>query len=84
MTKEVPELITECWQLLVEYIPRRDHAGAAEQLFSYLETVLHKDELEAIADLDGDLSDAYNSLDREEEGFEDGDYDYNEDDETEN
>ena len=59
MTKETPELMTECWQLLVEYIPRRDHAAAAEQLFSYLSSVLSKEELEAIADLDSDLSDAY-------------------------
>lgn len=59
MTKETPELMTECWQLLVEYIPRRDHVAAAEQLFSYLSSVLSKEELEAIADLDSDLNDAY-------------------------
>ena len=67
MTKEIPDLMTECWQLLVEYIPRRDHAAAAEQLFSYLSSVLSKEELEAIADLDSDLSDAYLAVSDETE-----------------
>jgi hypothetical protein len=66
MTKEIPELITECWQLLVEYVPRRDHAAAAEQLFTYLSSILSKEEQEAIADLDGDLSDAYRAISEEE------------------
>ena len=65
MTKETPELITECWQLLVEYIPRRDHVPAAEQLLTYLETVLDKEELAAIADLDSDLAEAYNVVSEE-------------------
>ena len=67
MTKETPELMTECWQLLVEYIPRRDHADAAEQFFSYLTSVLSKEELEAIADLDSDLNDAYLAVSDETE-----------------
>ena len=67
MTKETPELVAEIWQLLVEYIPRRDHAAAAEQLFSFLQSTLAKDELEAVADLDGDLSDAMNELEVDEE-----------------
>ena len=69
MSKETPELITECWQLLMDYIPRRDQMMAAEQLFSYLTTVLDKEELEAIADLDSDLSDAYITLSKENEDF---------------
>jgi len=69
MAKETPELIAECWQLLVEYIPRRDHSAAAEQLFSYLTSILDKDELEAIADLDSDLSDAYNAISLDDEEF---------------
>jgi hypothetical protein len=70
MTKETPELITECWQLLVEYIPKRDHAAAAEQLFSYLSSVLSKEEQEAIADLDSDLSEAYNIVSDDEDEYE--------------
>lgn len=62
MTKETPELITECWQLLVEYIPNRDQVPAAEHLLTYLETILDKDELMAIAELDSDLSDAYKTV----------------------
>ena len=73
MTKETPELITECWQLLLEYIPHRDHSPAASQFFEYLTTVLSKEELEAIADLDSDLSDAYLSIINDE-------YDIDEDD----
>jgi len=80
MTKETPELIAECWLLLVEYIPRRDQAGAAEQLFTYLTTVLSKEEQEAIADLDSDLSEAYTILVGEEEDFNDS---YEEDDNEE-
>jgi hypothetical protein len=79
MTKETPELITECWQLLVEYIPRRDQASAAEQLFHYLSTVLSKEEQEAIADLDSDLSDAYTAMTEEEEQFEEEDEDFESD-----
>ena len=67
MTKDTAELVTECWQLLVEYIPRRDHASAAEQLMSYLATVLDKTELVAVTDLDGDLADAHATLDDQEE-----------------
>ena len=59
MIKETPEVIAECWLLLVEYIPHRDRANAAEHLFSYLSTVLSKEEQEAISDMDSDLSDAY-------------------------
>jgi hypothetical protein len=73
MTKETPELIAECWLLLLEYIPDRDHSPAAEQLFGYLTTVLSKEELEAIADMDSDLADAYLSITDEE-------YDSDEDD----
>jgi len=62
MTKETPELLAECWQLLVEYIPRRDHIASAEKLISYLESVLDKDELQAVSDLDPDLEDAYRSV----------------------
>ena len=62
MTKETPELLTECWQLLVEYIPRRDHGSAAEQFVTFLESVLDKDELRAMADLDTDISNAYDVL----------------------
>ena len=62
MTKETPELLAECWQLLVEYIPRRDHTASAEKLISYLESVLDKDELQAVSDLDPDLEDAYRSV----------------------
>ncbi len=78
MTKEIPELITECWQLLVEYIPRRDHLSAAEQLYSYLETVLSREELTATADLDGDLMDAQTAIEDQNEDFEEPDDDYDE------
>ena len=79
MTKETPELIAEAWQLLVEYIPRRDQAAAAEQLFTYLSTVLSKEEQEAISDLDGDLAEAYVIL----KGEEDFNYGYEEDENDE-
>ena len=79
MTKETPELLTECWQLLVEYIPRRDHATAAEQLFSYLTSVLSKEELDAIAELDSDLSEAYSAVSESEEV--DDDYEIEDEDE---
>lgn len=69
MTKDTPEIITECWQLLVDYIPRREHSTAAELFVSYLESVLDKDELQAIADLDTELSDAYYIMKEEEEDF---------------
>ena len=69
MTKETPEIIAEAWQLLVEYIPRRDHAVAAEQLFSYLSSVLSKEEQAAIADLDSDLSEAYTILSGDEDDY---------------
>jgi hypothetical protein len=74
MTKETPELITECWQLLVEYIPRRDHVSAAEQLVTYLESILDKDELRAITDLDSDLADAYKVILDDEPLDEDEEY----------
>lgn len=77
MTKETPELITECWQLLVDYIPRRDQSSAAEQLFSYLSTVLSKEEQEAIADLDDDLNKAYGAISEEESAFEEDEDDFN-------
>jgi hypothetical protein len=77
MTKETPELITECWQLLVDYIPRRDQSSAAEQLFSYLSSVLSKEEQEAIADLDSDLGEAYAAISEEEELFQDDEDDFN-------
>lgn len=69
MTKETPELIAECWALLVEYIPRRDHIPAAEQLFTYLESVLDKKELAAIADLDSDLNEAYVTISKENNDY---------------
>lgn len=74
MTKETPELVAECWQLLVEYIPRRDQAAAAEQLFGYLTSVLSKEEQAAIADLDSDLNEAYVALSEEEAFEEDEDF----------
>jgi len=77
MTKETPELITECWQLLVDYIPRRDQASAAEQLFSYLSSVLSKEEQAAIADLDSDLGEAYAAISEEEDAFTDGEDNFN-------
>jgi hypothetical protein len=65
-----PEIINECWQLLVEYIPRRDHDKAAEHLFSYLITVFDKSELEALAEMDSDLSEAYkNTVEDDEEDY---------------
>lgn len=67
MTKETPEVITECWQLLVEYIPRREHSSAAEQLLSYLETVLDRHELQAVTDLDSDLAEAHSIMVEEDE-----------------
>jgi len=80
MSKEISEIMTECWQLLVEYIPRRDHSAAAEQLFSYLVSVLSKEELEAIADMDEDLSDAYQNISEHEtedlDSYEDEDTNY--------
>lgn len=79
MSKETPELIAECWQLLVDYIPRRDIAGAAEQLYSYLYTVLDKEELAAIAELDSYLSDA--GIVVEEENAQADDYEDEYDDE---
>ena len=79
MTKDVSELMTECWQLLVEYIPRRDHTAAAEQFFSYLYTVLSKEELEAIAELDSDLSEAYSATLEEDEYFDEEDEEDEED-----
>jgi len=84
MAKETAEVITECWQLLIDYIPRRDQSSAAEQLFTYLNSVLSKEELEAIADLDDDLNEIYQSnkieedYDDEEEDEEE-EYDYDED-----
>jgi hypothetical protein len=80
MTKETPELISECWQLLVEYIPRRDHTSAAEQLVSYLNSILDKDELRAVADLDSDLNEAYQIV-AEEEDADDAYWDPSEDEE---
>jgi hypothetical protein len=78
MSKETPELVAETWALLVDYIPRREHVSAAEQLLTYLETVLDKGELLAIAELDSDLAEAYNSVIEEIEDESDW---YNEDDE---
>jgi hypothetical protein len=63
--KETPELVTESWQLLVEYIPRKDHSAAAEHYVSYLYSVLSKEELEAMSDLDSDLGEAYQSSQEE-------------------
>jgi hypothetical protein len=77
MTKETPELLTECWQLLVDYIPRKDQSSAAEQLFSYLSSVLSKEEQEAIADLDGDLGEAYAAISEEDSGFEEEEDNFN-------
>jgi len=81
MTKETPELIAECWLLLVEYIPRRDHIPAAEQLLTYLESVLDKEELAEIADLDADLSKAYDVISEENSDEYDDDFDDTEEDE---
>lgn len=77
MSKETPELVAECWQILVEYIPRREQAAAAEQLYSYLTSVLDKGELDALADLDSDFGDARDTAEAEEEIFHEDD-DYNE------
>ncbi len=75
MDKDKSELVTECWQLLIEYIPRRDQTQAAEQLFSYLSSVLDKEELEAVAELDSDLGVVYQSSIEEEDNLYDDPYD---------
>jgi hypothetical protein len=78
MSKDISEIMTECWQLLIEYIPRREHSAAAEQFFSYLYTVLSKEELEAIAEVDSDLFDAYSLTIEDNELVDDeDDYEYN-------
>jgi hypothetical protein len=70
MLKETPELIAESWQILVEYIPRKEHSAAAEQFCNYLVTALSEEEMIAIADLDSDLSEAYVTISRDNEEFE--------------
>lgn len=82
MSKETPELITECWQMLVEYIPRREQAAAAEQLFGYLANTLTEDELNLIADLDSDLAEAQQIL-KEDEEYENSEHDEDFDSEEE-
>jgi len=68
------EILTECWQTLVEYIPRREQKAAADHLISYLVTVLDKDELTALSDSDEYLSTAYHAhLEESEEYSEDED-----------
>ena len=59
MTKETPEFIAECWQMLVEYIPRKEHISAAEVFVTYLDQILDRLELDAVLDLDTDLATAY-------------------------
>jgi len=80
MSKETPVVLTEVWQLLIEYIPRRDQEAAADELIRYLVTVLSKEELDDMSDMDGDLSDAYLKLEDEENdvGY-DPDEDFEED-----
>lgn len=73
MTKEPTEVIAEAWQLLVEFIPRKEQATAAEQLIGYLENIVSKQELLAITDLDSDLSEAY-TVYKEEEYVDEDDY----------
>ena len=73
MTKEPTEVIAEVWQLLVEFIPRKEQATAAEQLIGYLENIVSKQELLAITDLDSDLSEAY-TVYKEEEYVDEDDY----------
>jgi len=80
MSKETPVVLTEVCQLLIEYIPRRDQEAAADELIRYLVTVLSKEELDDMSDMDGDLSDAYLKLEDEENdvGY-DPDEDFEED-----
>ncbi|VVC05191.1 Uncharacterised protein [uncultured archaeon] len=66
MSKDTSELLAECWQLLVDYIPHRDQSAAAEQFISYLVSILDEGELEAISELDGDLADAYQTISSDE------------------
>lgn len=59
MAKETSVTLTEVWQLLIEYIPRRDQEEAADELVRYLAAVLSQEEMNEISEIDGDLSDAY-------------------------
>jgi hypothetical protein len=71
--KETPELLAETWQLLVEYIPNKEHKHAAEHLISFLGSILSKEELSALNDLDSDLSDAWDNVGEIEEDYTDKD-----------
>jgi hypothetical protein len=75
MTKDTSEVLTECWQILVDYIPRKNHGVAAELFVSYLDSVLDKDELQAITTLDTELADAYSTISEENNDEEDDDDD---------
>jgi len=79
MTKETPITLTEVWQLLIEYIPRRDQEEAADELIRYLVTVLNKEELDEISEIDGDLDAAYLKYQDEDADIDDYDEDLEED-----
>jgi hypothetical protein len=73
MSMEGTQAIAECWQLLLEYIPERDHNAASEHLITFCRSVFTNKEMLEIADLDSDLATAYENI-AEVEGDND-DYD---------
>jgi hypothetical protein len=64
------EIFVECWQQLLEYIPRKEQKHAAEQIMLYLDNTLETEEIDSIISLDVDLSDAYSNV-HEEDTMED-------------
>ena len=61
------ETFVECWQLLLNYISRREQHAATEQLMGYLMETLPTSFIEQICDQDSDLAKAYATLKEDED-----------------
>lgn len=71
---DTPNIIAECWQVLMEYIPEREQAAAAEHLITFFQAMLTKKEMLELTDLDVDLQKAFDDIAEPEEPEDDEEY----------
>lgn len=76
MHDEKCDVIVEYWLLLKDYISAKDRSSAAEHIINKaVDDGFSQRDLIALADADGDLSDAYELIAGEEEKYDDEDQD---------
>lgn len=73
MSIDVSQSIVESWQVLIEYIPEKSQAEAAEHIIKSFSASLSKKEMLEIISLDSDLAAAYDNAIGIEEEFDDED-----------